>query len=800
MLRIQRVAVLGAGVMGARIAAHLANAGLAPILLDIVPRELTAEEAKRGLGLDHPAVRNRIARAGLESARRSDPAAFFLPDYAERVRVGNFEDNLGWLAEADWIIEAVAEKLEIKRALLERVEAVRRPGSVVSSNTSGLPLALIAEGRSETFRQHWLGTHFFNPPRYMRLVEVIPVRETLPAVVEAIAAFCDLRLGKVVVRAKDTPNFIANRIGTFSVLNTLRLLEEQDLSLEAVDELTGPVIGLPRSATFRTIDIVGLDVFSHVVSNLRETLPNDDRRDLFQLPAFVHKMLERGWLGDKSGQGFYKRVKEGGESKILALDWKTLEYRPRQKPSLYALEMARGLDDPGERLRTLLGSRDRIGAFYQKLLAELFHYSASRLPEIADTIVEVDRAMRYGFNWERGPFELWDAVGVETIAERWKQEQRALPPLVERLLQARERRFYIRQGNQPFHFDLERGRHMFIPDRPGVLVLPERKAVEGAVVRSNAGASLIDLGDGVACLEFHTKMNAIGGDILEIARAALDEVQKNFDGLVVGNQGTHFSAGANIMLLLVAAQEGEWDEIDAMVRAFQDTFMAFKYAPRPVVVAPHGMTLGGGCEVVLHGARVVAAAETYMGQVETGAGLIPAGGGCKELALRAADAATDELDLLARMRHIFETVALGKVSTSADDARRLGFLRPGDQITMNLDRLLGDAKRAALSLWRTGYRPGTPRNDLRVAGEPAYTQMKLGIHLLRRAERISDYDAVIGEKLAYVLSGGALNPPQAVSEQYMLDLEREAFVSLCGERKTQERIQYILKTGKPLRN
>ncbi|MGH9779661.1 MAG: 3-hydroxyacyl-CoA dehydrogenase NAD-binding domain-containing protein, partial [Candidatus Acidiferrales bacterium] len=694
MLRIQRVAVLGAGVMGARIAAHLANAGLAPILLDIVPRELSDDEKKRGLSLDHPAVRNRIARLGLEVARRSEPAAFFLPDYAERVRVGNFDDNLDWLAEADWIIEAVAEKLDIKRALLERVEAVRRPGSIVSSNTSGLPLGLIAEGRSETFRQHWLGTHFFNPPRYMRLVEVIPVRETLPAVVEAVTSFCDRELGKVVVRAKDTPNFIANRIGTFSVLNTLRLLEEQDLSLEAVDELTGPVIGLPRSATFRTLDLVGLDVFAHVVANLRENLPEDDRRDLFQLPGFVQKMLERGWLGDKSGQGFYKRVKEGGESQILALDWKTLDYRPRQKPSLYALEMARGLDDPGERLRTLLGSRDRIGAFYQRLLGELFHYSASRIPEIADTVVEVDRAMRYGFNWERGPFELWDAVGVEPIVERWRQEKRAMPPLAERVLEARERRFYIRQGNQPFHFDLGRGRHMFIPERPGVLVLSERKAVAGAVVRANSGASLIDLGDGVACLEFHTKMNAIGGDILEVARGALEEMQKNFDGLVVGNQGTHFSAGANIMLLLVAAQEGEWEDIHAMVRAFQNTVMAFKYSPRPVVVAPHGMALGGGCEVVLHGARVVAAPETYMGQVETGAGLIPAGGGCKELALRAADAATDELDLLSRMRHDFETVALGKVSTSADDARRLGFLRPGDQITMNLDRQLGDAKRA----------------------------------------------------------------------------------------------------------
>ncbi len=799
MFRIQTVVVLGAGVMGARIAAHLANAGLSPILLDIVPRELTEEETRRGLNRAHPTVRNRVVRAGLEAARRGEPAAFFLPEYADRIRVGNFEDNLDWLAEADWIIEAVVEKLEIKRPLLERVDAVRRAGSIVSSNTSGLPLRLVAEGRSPGFRQHWLGTHFFNPPRYMRLLEVISIADTLPEVVEAISRFAELSLGKVVVRAKDTPNFIANRIGTFSVLNTLRLMQEQNLSLEAVDELTGPAIGLPRSATFRTLDIVGLDVFSHVVANLRENPPNDEQRALFQLPDFVQKMVERGWLGEKTGQGFYKRVKEGGESKVLALDWKTLEYRPRQKTTLHTLEMARGVDDLGERLRMLLGSKDSVGLFYQRLLGDLFHYSAGRVPEIADTIVEVDQAMRYGFNWERGPFELWDDIGAESVLERWKNEKRALPPLAEELSRAPEQRFYLWQNNQRFYFDLERTRHRFVPERPGVILLADRRSA-GAVVRSNAGASLIDLGDGVACLEFHTKMNAIGGDILEIARAALEELQANFDGLVIGNQGPHFSAGANIMLLLVAAQEEEWDEIHAMVRAFQNTVMAFKYAPRPVVVAPHGMALGGGCEVVLHGQRVVAAAETYLGQVETGAGLIPAGGGCKELLLRATDTASDELDLLNRIRHLFETIALAKVSTSAEHARRLGFLRQGDQITMNLDRLLGDAKQTVLAMARTGVRPGTPRTDIRVPGEAAYAQMKLGIHMMRRAEHITDYEAVIAEKLAYVLSGGALNPPQAVSEQYLLDLEREAFVSLCGERKTQERIQYLLKTGKPLRN
>jgi 3-hydroxyacyl-CoA dehydrogenase len=799
MLRIQTIAVLGAGVMGARIAAHLANAGLRPILLDIVPTELTEEERRRGLTLASADVRNRIVRAGFEAARKSEPAAFFLPEYADRVRLGNFDDHLDWLRDADWIVEAVAERLQVKRALLERVEGVRRPGAIVSSNTSGLPLARIAEGRSEDFRRHWLGTHFFNPPRYMRLLELVPIAETLPEVVEAVSEFADRRLGKTVVRAKDTPNFIANRIGTFSVLNVLRRMEEEELSIEQVDELTGPVVGFPRSATFRTLDIVGLDVFANVVENLRQNLPNDERRELFVLPAFIPEMLRRGWLGEKSGQGFYKRVKEKGETQILALDWKSLDYRPRRKASFPALELVRNVEDLGERLRALLSAPDPIGRLYRRLLDDLFHYSASRIPEIADSIVEVDLAMRCGFNWESGPFQLWDAVGVEPVLARWREQGRSLPPLDEALAKDPQPRFYTRQDHQKLFFDLERGRHKFVPERPGLIFLADRKAADG-VVRENAGASLVDLGDGVACLEFHSKMNTVGGDILQMVQVALDELEKNFDGLIVANQGQHFSAGANIMLLLVAAQEEEWDEIGAMVRSFQRATMSLKYAPKPVVVAPYGLALGGGCEFVLHGPRVVAAAESYLGQVEVGAGLIPAGGGCKELALRAVDAASDELDCLNRLRHAFENIALAKVSTSADDARRLGYLRPGDSVTMNLDRLVADAKQTVLAMAAQGYRPATPRQDIRLPGETAYAQMKLGVHLMRRAERITDYEVVIAEKLAYVLSGGALNPPQPVSEQYLLDLEREAFVSLCGERKTQERIQYLLKTGKPLRN
>ncbi len=785
--------------MGARIAAHLANAGLRPILLDIVPRKLTAEEERRGLSLESAAVRNRIVRAGLDAARKAKPAAFFLPEFADRVRPGNFEDNLDWLREADWIIEVVAEDLKIKQALLERVEAVRRPGSIVSSNTSGLPLHRIAQGRSEDFRRHWLGTHFFNPPRYMRLLEVIPTADTLPEVVETISRFADRHLGKTVVCAKDTPNFIANRIGTFSALGAMRLLQEEDLTIEEVDALTGPVLGFPKSATFRTADIVGLDVLAHVVRNLYENLPDDECRELFRLPAFVEKMLEKGQLGEKTRQGFYKRIKQNGKTEILTLDWKTLDYRPRQKARFPALDMARNTDDLGERLRLLLGGKDKVSALFRRMLGDLFHYAALRVPEISDTVVEVDQALRCGFNWEYGPFQLWDAVGTDAVVEIWRQQGRSIPPLAETILKAKPRTFYLRQEGRPYFFDLERARHKFVPERPGVILLSDLRAV-GKVVRENPGASLVDLGDGVACLEFHTKMNALGPDILQMVQVAVEQLQENFDGLVVANQGRNFSVGANLVLLLVTAQEGEWDELDLVVRQFQNATMSLKYAPGPVVVAPHGMALGGGCEITLHGARAHVAAESYIGLVEAGAGLIPAGGGCKEMLIRALDAAEDDLDRLNRVRHTFETIALATVATSAEHARQLGFLRDADSVSMNGDRLIADAKQTVLALIAQGYRPGSPRTDIRVPGEAAYAQMKLGVHMMQRSGYASEHDGVVASKLAYILSGGALNPSQTVSEQYLLDLEREAFVSLCGEPKTQERIQHLLKTGKPLRN
>lgn len=799
--RIETIAVLGAGTMGARIAAHLINAGFHPTLLDIVPTELTEAEKKQGLALETPAVRNRIVRAGWEAALKSKPAALFRAEWADRVRLGNFEDNLGWLAEADWIIEAVAENLEIKRRLLERVERVRRPDSIVSSNTSGLPLHQIAAGRSEEFRRHWLGTHFFNPPRYMRLLEVIPIAETLPEVVTVISELCDRGLGKVVVRAKDTPNFIANRIGTFAVMNVLRLMQELDFTIEEIDELTGPVLGLPRSATFRTGDLVGIDVMAAVVRNLYDNLPQDERRELFRLPAFIETLLERRWLGEKTGQGFYQRVKRGAESEILTFDWKSLDYRPRQRPQLPALELARNQDSLADRLQSLLrpaGRDDRVATFYQRQLADLFHYAASRIPEIADSPAAIDTAMRCGFNWELGPFEQWDLVGIEFPLARWREEGRPVPPLLEKLLAAEKKFFYNHTDGRRAVFAAASASYEPIPERPGVILLRDLKD-RNRTIRANPGASLVDLGDGVACLEFHTKMNALGGDIIQMMNFAVEEAARNFEGLVIANQGANFSVGANLVLLLVAAQEGEWDEIDLAVRAFQKATMALKYAPRPVVVAPHAMALGGGCEIALHGTRVHAAAELYIGLVETGAGLIPAGGGTKEVVLRASDAARSDLDRYNNLRHAFETVAMAKVSTSAEEARDLGYLRAGDLVTMNLDRLIADAKQTVKALAR-GYRPPAPRTDILVGGEEMLATLELGIHLMRRADYITDYEAHIASKLAYVMAGGNLTPPQPVSEPYLLDLEREAFVSLCGEPKTRERIQSILKTGKTVRN
>jgi len=800
MMRVERAAVLGAGTMGAQIAAHLANAGVPTLLLDITPRELTPEEQKKGLTLDDPKVRRRIAQSGLEAAVKAKPAAFFVPELASLVTAGNFDDDLARIKDCDLIIEAVVENLDIKRSLFERVEKHRRAGSIVASNTSGIPIHLLAEGRSDDFKQHFLGVHFFNPPRYLHLVEIIRTEWTKPEVSCFLYGFLNQRLGKGVVPAKDRPNFIANRIGTFGALFTIKTMLDDGYSIEEVDKMTGPAVGRPKSATFRTFDIVGLDVFTHVIKNLHEALPEDEEREMFVVPEVLATMVQRGLLGNKTKAGFYK--KQGDKREIWALDTATLDYRPLEKVKLPSLEMAKNIEDLPERIKALTWGKDRAGAFLWKTLAKTLTYAAKRIPEIADNVVEVDRAMRWGFGWELGPFEVWDAIGVEKSVSRMKEEGMSVPANVEQMLASGATSFYKKDNGQQSYFDFASGKYVPLADQPGVLILKSIKDRTG-VIKKNAGASLLDIGDGVACLEFHSKMNAIGGDTLQMLKFALGEVEKNFAGLVVGNQGANFCVGANIMLMLMEAQEENWDELDMMARVFQNSTMSLRYSPKPVVVAPFQMVFGGGCEMVLHADRVRAAAETYIGLVEVGVGIIPAGGGTKEMLLRVMDSiphGVDDADPFPFVKRAFETIALAKVATSAEEARSLGFLSADDTISMNGDRLIADAKKEVLALAASGYVAPQQRKDILALGAPALATLKLGIHQMKRAGYISDHDAEIGTQLARILTGGDLNHPTRVSEQYLLDLEREAFLSLVGMRKTQERIAHMLKTGKPLRN
>jgi 3-hydroxyacyl-CoA dehydrogenase len=811
MKRISKVAVLGAGTMGARIAAHFANAGVPSYLLDIVPPDA-----------DAPA-RNKIAAAGLDAAKKSKPAAFMDSSLAKLVTVGNFDDDLQKLADVDWIIEAVVENLEIKRSLLRKVEAIRKPGTIVTTNTSGLPVGKIAEGFSDEFRWAWFGTHFFNPPRYMRLLEIIPTPEADKAAIDAIAHFCDVKLGKGVVIAKDTPNFIGNRIGTFSVLNVIRLMQEMGLTIEEVDALTGQAVGWPKSATFRTIDLVGLDILGHVVSNMTTNV-HDERSDL-QLPDFFKQMLQKKWLGDKTKGGFYKKIKsgEGKEDERLALDWKTLEYHPRQKPKFPALDMAKNIEETGKRLRTLIGmdgaapqKGDKAGAFLWEALTGLWTYSANRVPEISNSPVEIDRAMRLGFNWELGPFELWDAAGVETTVARMKKEGKPVAANVERLLASGQKSWYIDDPKSPSGRKYwELGTESWEPMQvaSGVWSVTVAKKSNG-VVKKNSGASLVDIGDGVACLEFHSKMNSLGADIIGLITQTLKPggPGDSFDAFVITNDASNFSVGANLMLLLMSVQEDEWDEVDLAIRQFQGMTQAIKFSPKPVVSAPFGLCLGGGTEISLHAAARQPHAELYTGLVEVGVGLLPGGGGCKEMLLRAVDTATasrgksspealaGSVEMMEAMKKAFETIATAKVATSAHEARALGFLSDSDRITMNRERVLSDAKARALELARAGYEAPVPRTDIPAPGEGLLAALKMGVHLMRQGDFVTDYEVKLGGKIAEVLCGGNVTPGTPVSEQYILDLEREGFKSLCGERKTQERIQYTLKTGKTLRN
>jgi 3-hydroxyacyl-CoA dehydrogenase len=775
-MAINSVAVLGAGTMGAQIALHCANAGIPSLLLDLTPEQ---------------------ARDGLDKARRLKPDPQFTPNAHRLVTTGGFDSHLDQIAASDWIIEAIVERLDIKQQLLARVDERRRAGTIVSSNTSGIPIAALAEGRSDDFRRHWLGTHFFNPPRYLRLLEIIPTAETDPLVIEAIAHLADRVLGKGVVIAKDTPNFIANHIGLYGVARTLDVLAKRGAdghplyTIEEIDAITGPVLGRPGSATFRTMDIAGVDVLAHVMRNLEARLEDPEDRAAFAIPPIVEDMLKRGRLGEKTGKGFYERRKSAsGETEIWTLDTETLEYRPRRSPQIASIEVARSIDDLGERVRTLFHAKDKAGEFLRLTLAPTLVYTARVATEIANSIDDVDRVMRWGFGWELGPFELFDAIGVAevlTAAERTGGHavHGGAPPLVKQVLDAGTNRF--RDGLVP-------------PYAADLQILRSAKE-RRAVIKKNAGASLLDLGEGVFVVEFHSKMNAIGGDTVQMLQAGVKEAAKNGQALVVGNDAPNFSAGANLMLVLLEAQEGNWDELDLMIRGFQQATMALRYSPVPVVVAPAGLTLGGGAEIALHGDRVQACGETYLGLVEVGVGLIPAGGGTKEMTVRAmSQLPTPQSDSLPYVQKAFETVALAKVSASGPDALGLGYLAPTDSFTMNRERLITDAKAKALERVREGYHQPAPRTAIPVGGESVAAALKLGVHLAWRAGRASDHDALIGRKLAHIFAGGDLPHATTVSEQYLLDLEREAFMSLLGERKTLERIQHTLKTGKPLRN
>ena len=763
MHQIRSVGVLGAGVMGAQIAAHAANAGLPVLLLDL-------DEA--------------TARDGLARARKLKPAPFFTRDAAGLINTGGFDTHLDRLAGCDWIVEAVVERLDIKQALLAKVEQHRAEDAVVSSNTSGIPIASIAEGRGDAFRRHWLGTHFFNPPRYLPLLEVIPTADTDPAVVDAMIRFGDRILGKGVVVAKDTPNFIGNRIGLYGVLRIFEQLD--DYTIEEIDAITGPAIGRPKSATFRTVDVAGLDVMAHVAVNLADQLTDDAEREAFRLPPVVASLVERGWVGAKAGRGFYRKQSKAEGGAILTLDPATMDYRERRAPRLASLDATASMESVGERTSALFHGRDRVGDFLRATLAPTLVYAARVAPDIAHSIDDIDRAMRWGFGWELGPFELWDAIGADAVLEAAGASDDPPPLVAARRNAATPGAPRFRDGQLP-------------PAAPGLQILGNAKA-ERPPVRENPGASLVDLGDGVLAIEFHSKMNTIGGDTLAMLTAGIDEAARNFEALVIGNDAPAFSAGANLMLALLEAQEENWDELDLMIRTFQSTVVSLRYAPIPVVAAPAGLTLGGGCEITLHSDRVQAAAETYMGQVEVGAGLIPAAGGTKELLVRFTSLAPPRGDVLPQVQRAFEVIGFGTVSTSAPDAKRLGLLRETDGISMNRERLMADAKRVALDLASGGYHSPPPLADIPVGGAGVRAALDLGVHIAWRAGQISDYDAHIGRLLARILAGGDLPHATTVTEQHLLDLEREAFLSLLGERKTQERMAHILRTGKPLRN
>lgn len=799
--KIKKVAILGSGIMGSRIACHFANIGVQVLLLDIVPSELTAEEEAKGLTLTHPAVRNRIVQTAFQNTLKANPAALYSSKMAERIKLGNFDDNLAEIQHCDWVMEVVVERLDIKKSLYEKVDALRKPGTLITSNTSGIPIHLMSEGRSEDFQRHFCGTHFFNPPRYLRLLEIIPGPKTQPEIIDFLMHYGDLFLGKQTVLCKDTPAFIANRLGIYAMVQTIRAAVEVGLTVEEVDKLTGPIVGRPKSGTFRLSDVVGLDTTYHVCQNLKSTLTTDESVAAFEVPAIMQTLMDNRWLGDKTGQGFYKKTKdEKGKTVILGLDLATLEYRPSGKVKIATLDAAKAADSLKDRFAILLKGTDKAGAFYRKTFADGFRYATFRIPEISDELYRIDDAICSGFGWQMGLFATADAVGVADFVKMMEGENLPPAPWVYDMLEAGHTQFYKIEQGKKYFYDVATKGYLPIPGQESFIILDNIRKTNK--IWENAGSTIYDLGDGIAGIEFRSKMNTVGAEVLEGLNKAYAIAEKDFRGLVVGNDSSEaFSAGANLAMLFMFAIEQEYDEISMMISTFQQTMMRARYSSVPVVTAPHTLALGGGCEINLHADKVVAHAETYMGLVELGVGLIPAGGGTKEMALRASDlyqSGDTELNIL---QTAFMNIAQAKVSTSAYDAMAMNYLKPDrDQIVINRSRLIAEAKQAAIELAENGYTQPTQRTDIKVQGKAGIATFKAGIASMKMAGYITEHDALIANKLAYVICGGDLSYPQLVSEQYLLELELEAFLSLCGERKTMERMQGLLSGGKPPRN
>lgn len=797
---IKHVAVIGSGIMGSGIACHFANIGVQVLLLDIVPRELTTSEIEKGLTLTDKVVRNRIVNDSLAKALKSSPSPIYHQRFAGRIRTGNLEDDIAQIGQMDWIIEVVVERLDIKKQVFEKIEQYRKPGTLITSNTSGIPIRFMSDGRSADFRKHFCGTHFFNPPRYLKLFEVIPGPETAPEILDFLVAYGEKFLGKTSVLAQDTPAFIGNRIGIFSIMSLFHSVKEMGLTIEEVDKLTGPVIGRPKSATFRTVDVVGLDTLVHVANGIRENCPDDERHSLFTLPTFISTMMDNNWLGSKSGQGFYKKErKSDGSSEILTLDLDAMEYRSGKKASFATLELTKSVDEVIDRFPILVDGKDKAGAFYRKSFGALFAYVSHRIPEITDALYKIDDAMKAGFGWGHGPFQIWDAVGLERGIAMAQESGAEVAAWVTEMAKSGLTSFYAVKDGATYYFDIPSGEYAKIPGQDAFIILDNIRTSNA--IFKNTGVVVEDLGDGILNVEFRSKMNTIGGDVLAGLNKAVDLAEKDYRGLVVGNQGVNFSVGANIGMIFMMAVEQEYDELAMAIKYFQDTMMRMRYSSIPVIAAPHGMCLGGGCELSMHADKVVAAAETYIGLVEFGVGVIPGGGGSKEMTLRASDLFHKDDVETNVLREYFLTIGTAKVSTSAYEAYDLGILQKGkDVVVVNKDRQLATAKAHALLMAESGYTQPIERTDIKVLGQQALGMFLVGTDAMQAGNYISEHDKKIANKLAYVMSGGDLSESTLVSEQYLLEIEREAFLSLCTERKTLERIQHMLKVGKPLRN